>query len=105
MKQLDPTVRSEELKDLEEILQSRVLGQERAIARMVNTLQVVRAGLTEPNRPIANLLLLGPSGVGKCLKKGTPILMFDGTIVRVEQLQVGDLLMGPDSKPRRVLSL
>jgi len=46
-----------------------------------------------------------PTGAGKCLGKGTPVLMFDGSIKNVEDVAVGDLLMGPDSKPRAVLSL
>ena len=45
-----------------------------------------------------------PCGYGKCLAKGTPILMFDGSIRPVETILTGDLLMGDDSKPRRVLS-
>lgn len=45
------------------------------------------------------------TGGGKCLGKGTPVLMFDGSIKPVENIAVGDLLMGPDSKPRKVLSL
>ena len=49
--------------------------------------------------------LYGPYQGGKCLGKGTPILMYDGTIKSVEEVQVGDLLMGPDSKPRTVMSL
>lgn len=49
--------------------------------------------------------ILGPSGVGKCLGRGTPVLMFDGSIKNVEDVKQGDLLMGPDSKPKRVLSL
>lgn len=44
-------------------------------------------------------------GVGKCHSRGTKILMFDGSIKNVEDVQVGDRLMGPDSKPRNVLSL
>jgi replicative DNA helicase len=48
--------------------------------------------------------IAGISGTGKCLGKGTHILMFDGTIKKVENIQKGDLLMGPDSKPRTVLS-
>lgn len=51
-----------------------------------------------------NLIYAAPS-VGKCFAKDTPILMFDGSIKMVQDIQVGDLLMGPDSKPRRVLSL
>lgn len=51
-----------------------------------------------------NTLFKGPAGSGKCLGKDTPILMFDGTIKKVQDIKVGELLMGPDSKPRTVLS-
>jgi superfamily II DNA or RNA helicase len=44
-------------------------------------------------------------GGGKCLAKGTRVMLVDGTCCSVENLQVGDYLMGPDSKPRKVLSL
>lgn len=44
-------------------------------------------------------------GSGKCLQKGTEIIMLDGYVKKVEDVVVGDLLMGPDSTPRRVLSL
>lgn len=40
-----------------------------------------------------------------CHRKGQGILMYDGTIKSVEDIQIGDLLMGPDSSPRKVLSL
>jgi hypothetical protein len=39
------------------------------------------------------------------MKKGTPIMLFNGSIELVENINVGDLLMGDDSTPRRVLSL
>lgn len=45
-----------------------------------------------------------PCGAGKCLGKDTPILMYDGTIKMVQDIKVGDLLMGDDSTPRTVLS-
>lgn len=41
---------------------------------------------------------------GKCLGKNTPVMLHDGSIKLVQDITVGDLLMGPDSKPRRVLS-
>ncbi len=44
-------------------------------------------------------------GMGKCLGKGTKIVMYDGTLKKVEDIEVGDLLMGDDSTPRKVLSL
>ena len=49
-------------------------------------------------------LITGATGAGKCLGKHTPILMYDGSIKNVEDIQTGDLLMGPDSRPRTVLS-
>jgi len=42
---------------------------------------------------------------GKCLAPGTEVLMFDGTRKLVEDVRVGDLLMGDDSTPRQVLQL
>ena len=50
----------------------------------------------------AGILVFGPPG---CHAKGQGILMHDGTIKKVEDVKVGDLLMGPDSQPRKVLEL
>jgi hypothetical protein len=47
-------------------------------------------------------LLWGPPG---CHPRGTNVIMFDGTTKDVADVRVGDALMGPDSKPRRVLEL
>lgn len=46
-----------------------------------------------------------PCGRGKCLGINTPILMFDGSIKKVQDVVVGDFLMGDDSTPRKVLTL
>lgn len=46
-----------------------------------------------------------PTGVGKCLAKGTKILMYDGTFKKVEDIVVGDKIMGDDGKCRIILSL
>jgi superfamily II DNA or RNA helicase len=51
-----------------------------------------------------NVLLVLPTGMGKCLGRDTPIVMFDGTVKQVQDVIVGDLLMGPDSLPKKVLS-
>lgn len=47
-------------------------------------------------------MLVCPTGGGKCLGLGTPVMLHDGTIVPVEQIKAGDRLMGPDSLPRKV---
>ncbi len=49
--------------------------------------------------------LQGPPGIGKCHAYNTPILMFDGSIKPVQDVMIGDYLMGDDSTPREVLSL
>jgi superfamily II DNA or RNA helicase len=50
----------------------------------------------------ASTLLVMATGLGKCLARGTKVLMFDGIVKCVEDIDVGDLLMGPDSLPREV---
>lgn len=47
-------------------------------------------------------VVISPTG---CHAKGTEILMFDGSIRKVEDVKIGDKLMGPDSKSRTVLNL
>ena len=49
--------------------------------------------------------VVSSTGRGKCLGRGTPVLMYDGTIKEVQNIKVNDLLMGPDGTSRRVLSL
>ena len=47
----------------------------------------------------------GAMGVGKCHGKDTRIIMYDGTIKKVQDIERGDLLMGDDMTPRHVLSI
>lgn len=42
--------------------------------------------------------------MGKCMAPETPVVLADGRVVRIDTLQPGSLLMGPDSLPRTVLS-
>ncbi len=51
------------------------------------------------------IIIAARPAMGKCLGKGTKVLMFDGTLKNVEHIQTGELLMGDDSKPREVLSI
>lgn len=64
------------------------------------------------NLEVNNLVQLFPwsgylmaRGSGKCLKINTLVVMYDGSLKKIQDIQVGDLVMGPDSKPRRVLEL
>jgi len=51
------------------------------------------------------LLIWHSTGSGKCMAKDTPILMHDGSIKKVQDVQIGDCIMGDDSTARRVLNL
>jgi len=62
---LDPTIKSPEIEQFESDLRSRIVGQDRAIRQLVRVYQSYRVGLSPPGRPLANLLLLGPTGSGK----------------------------------------
>jgi hypothetical protein len=53
--------------------------------------------------PNATVLLLGRRRSGKSLMKGEKVLMFDGSIKNIEDIRVGEVVMGDDSTPRNVL--
>jgi len=55
--------------------------------------------------PGTSTTIVAPVNVGKCLAKGTELLNFLGQTVRVEDVRAGDMLMGPDGEPRKVLSI
>ena len=50
-------------------------------------------------------LIVCATGGGKCFAKGTKIVKYDGSIINVEDLKVGDVIMGYDSKPRTIKSI
>lgn len=68
-------------------LQSRIIGQDDAIEKVVRAIQRNRAGLKDPNRPIGTFLFFGPTGVGKTqLAKCLAEYLFDSqeNIVRID---------------------
>lgn len=50
-------------------------------------------------------LIVAPTRWGKCLGKEEELIMFDGSSREAQYVEVGDLVMGPDSKPRRVAAV
>ncbi len=62
---LDPTLQSPEVRDFENALRKRLVGQDRAVRQLARAYQVQLAGLGAPGRPVVNILLLGPTGSGK----------------------------------------
>ena len=77
----------EKLLHLEAELHQRVIGQEQAVTAVADAIQRSRAGLSDPNRPIASFLFLGPTGVGKTeLSKALAAQLFDSqeAMVRID---------------------
>ncbi len=77
----------EKLLHLEEELHRRVIGQEEAVTAVAEAIQRSRAGLADPNRPIASFIFLGPTGVGKTeLAKTLANFLFDSeeSMIRID---------------------
>ncbi|MDJ0598675.1 MAG: ATP-dependent chaperone ClpB [Crocosphaera sp.] len=77
----------EKLLHLEDELHERVIGQEEAVTAVSEAIQRSRAGLSDPNRPTASFIFLGPTGVGKTeLAKALAKNLFDTeeAIVRID---------------------
>lgn len=77
----------EKLLQLADQLHERVIGQDEAVEAVADAIQRSRAGLSDPNRPIASFMFLGPTGVGKTeLAKALAESMFntESAIVRLD---------------------
>ncbi len=77
----------EKLLHLEDELHHRVIGQEEAVTAVAEAIQRSRAGLSDPNRPIASFIFLGPTGVGKTeLAKTLANYLFDAdeALIRID---------------------
>ncbi|CAD5937501.1 Chaperone protein ClpB 2 [Planktothrix tepida] len=68
----------QKLLNLEDELHHRVIGQNEAVTAVADAIQRSRAGLADPNRPVASFIFLGPTGVGKTeLAKALASYLFD----------------------------
>ncbi|KAB5516441.1 hypothetical protein DKX38_027089 [Salix brachista] len=77
----------EKLLHLEEELHKRVVGQDPAVKAIAEAIQRSRAGLSDPRRPIASFMFMGPTGVGKTeLAKALASYMFntEESLVRID---------------------
>jgi ATP-dependent Clp protease ATP-binding subunit ClpB len=77
----------EKLLKLEDQLHQRVVGQHQAVTAVADAIQRSRAGLSDPNQPIASFLFLGPTGVGKTeLSKALAAELFDSedALIRID---------------------
>lgn len=90
-------------------LDKRVFSQDFATTSIARRLQLCVAGLNDPDKPQASLLLTGSSGVGKSTTDSTRIPVFseDGSVAwkRAGDLVVGDYVFARDGSPTKVLGV
>ncbi|NDP22161.1 MAG: ATP-dependent Clp protease ATP-binding subunit [Paludibacter sp.] len=75
------------LRQMKEVLQNKVIGQDEAVNKIVKAIQRNRIGLKDPSKPIGSFIFIGPTGVGKThLAKILAEFMFDSSdaLIRVD---------------------
>ncbi len=55
----------EKLVNMENILETRIIGQDHAVEKIANAVRRSQSGMSDPNKPIGSFMFLGPTGVGK----------------------------------------
>ncbi|GAB2695567.1 ATP-dependent protease ATP-binding subunit ClpC [Paenibacillus thermoaerophilus] len=78
---------TERLLKMEEILHSRVIGQDEAVKAVSRAIRRARAGLKDPKRPMGSFIFLGPTGVGKTeLARALAEAMFgdENAVIRID---------------------
>ncbi|TMD72327.1 MAG: ATP-dependent chaperone ClpB [Chloroflexi bacterium] len=77
----------QKLLTMEDRLRQRVVGQEQAVQAVSDAIRRARAGLQDPNRPLASFMFLGPTGVGKTeLARALAEFLFDDehALIRID---------------------
>jgi ATP-dependent Clp protease ATP-binding subunit ClpC len=95
---LDPRVPLD-LDDVRAFFEARVLGQPEAVGCLVDRIALVKAGLTDPSRPLGVFLFVGPTGTGKTeIAKALAEYLF-GSAGRLVRLDMSEF-QTPDSLER-----
>lgn len=66
--------------------------------------KVVKSEAIERLNKDGSIIISAACGFGKCFRYNTPVLMYNGTVCKAQDIQTGDVLMGDDSTARTVLS-
>ena len=90
-----------QLMDIEELIGMKEL-KTSLFYQIIYYLQELNKG--DEDSEYLHTVIMGTPGSGKCLGKGTPVFMYDGSVKCVEDIQVGDILIGDDLQKRNVLS-
>ena len=80
----------EKILHLEELLHTRVIGQNEAVTKVSEAILRSRAGIQDPNRPLGSFMFMGPTGVGKTeLAKALAQALFDDerNLIRIDMTE------------------
>ena len=83
----------ERLKNMEEILHKRVVGQNEAVVAVSKAIRRGRTGLKDPKRPTGSFIFLGPTGVGKtelCKALAEAIFGDENSVIRIDMSEYMD---------------
>ena len=83
----------ERLKNMEDILHKRVIGQDEAVSAVARAIRRGRVGLKDPKRPTGSFIFLGPTGVGKtelCKSLAEAVFGDENAIIRIDMSEYMD---------------
>jgi ATP-dependent Clp protease ATP-binding subunit ClpA len=77
-----------------EAFEARIVGQPEAVRRMVELVGVLKAGLSDPSRPLGSFLFVGPTGVGKTETAKALAEILYGSSMRLVRFDMSELATG-----------
>ena len=70
----------------------KVVGQDEAVKKVVRAIQRGRVGMKDANRPVFSGMLIGNSGVGKCISLSSSVTLKNKITGKIEKIQISDLI-------------
>jgi len=87
------------IKNIENLLSSRVIGQDNAISVVSSAIKRNKTGINKKNKPIASFFFLGESGVGKCILSNSIISIRNKLTNKIERISILDFINNTLTKP------
>lgn len=82
---------SERLLKMSDILKEKIIGQDEAVQKLTEAVQRYRAGVSNPSKPLS-FLLLGPSGVGKCICGDSVITVKNKITGEIKNIEIKNII-------------
>jgi len=73
-------------------ISGKVVGQDEAVKKVVRAIQRGRVGMKDANRPVFSGMLIGNSGVGKCISLSSSVTLKNKITGKIEKIQISDLI-------------